>query len=83
MLIGDGVRPGNDGRGYVLRRLIRRAVRSMRSLGVDEPTLPLLLPTSKDAMKASYPELEENFKTIPDVAYAEEEALGAPSAPVL
>ena len=74
MLIGDGVRPGNDGRGYVLRRLIRRAVRSMRLLGVDEPTLPLLLPTSKDAMKASYPELEENFKTISDVAYAEEEA---------
>ncbi|GAB2624195.1 alanine--tRNA ligase [Pseudactinotalea suaedae] len=74
MLIGDGVRPGNDGRGYVLRRLIRRAVRSMRLLGVDEPTLPHLLPVSKDAMKESYPELEANFATISQVAYEEENA---------
>ena len=74
MLIGDGVRPGNDGRGYVLRRLIRRAVRSMRLLGVDEATMPTLLTASKDAMKASYPELETNWKTISEVAYAEEEA---------
>ena len=74
MLIGDGVRPGNDGRGYVLRRLIRRAVRSMRLLGVDEATMPTLLTASKDAMKASYPELEINWKTISEVAYAEEDA---------
>ena len=74
MLIGDCVRPGNDGRGYVLRRLIRRAVRSMRLLGVDEATMPTLLTVSKDAMKASYPELETNWKTISEVAYAEEEA---------
>ena len=74
MLIGDGVRPGNDGRGYVLRRLIRRAVRSMRLLGVDEATMPTLLTASKDAMKASYPELETNWKTISEVAYAEEDA---------
>ena len=74
MLIGDGVRPGNDGRGYVLRRLIRRAVRSMRLLGVDEPAMPTLLTASKDAMKASYPELEKNWKTISEVAYAEEDA---------
>lgn len=74
MLIGDGVRPGNDGRGYVLRRLIRRAVRSIRLLGFDEVALPVLLPASKDAMAASYPELEKNFSTISDVAYAEEEA---------
>ncbi|WP_165214839.1 alanine--tRNA ligase [Schaalia sp. ZJ1691] len=74
MLIGDGVRPGNDGRGYVLRRLIRRAVRSMRLLGVEDATLPTLLTVSKDAMKPSYPNLEDNWSTISDVAYAEEDA---------
>lgn len=74
MLIGDGVRPGNDGRGYVLRRLIRRAVRSMRLLGVEEATLPTLLTTSKDVMKLSYPELETNWTQISEVAFAEEEA---------
>ena len=73
MLIGDGVRPGNDGRGYVLRRLIRRAVRSMKLLGVDSATLPDLLPVSMNVMKDSYPELERNVDTISDVAYAEEE----------
>ncbi|WP_127842104.1 alanine--tRNA ligase [Actinomyces wuliandei] len=74
MLIGDGVRPGNDGRGYVLRRLIRRAVRSMRLLGVEEATMPTLLTTSKDVMSASYPELEEDWDIIRDVACGEEEA---------
>ncbi|GAA4286015.1 alanine--tRNA ligase [Georgenia daeguensis] len=74
MLIGDGVRPANDGRGYVLRRLIRRAVRSMRLLGVDEPSLPSLLPVSRDAMKASYPNIEADFDRISQVAYEEEEA---------
>ncbi|WP_127572089.1 alanine--tRNA ligase [Georgenia faecalis] len=74
MLISDGVRPGNDGRGYVLRRIIRRAVRAMRLLGVDEPTLPVLLPASMGAMKGSYPELETHFSRISQVAYEEEEA---------
>src|SRR3712207_5637622 len=74
MLIGDGVTPGNEGRGYILRRLLRRAVRSMKLLGVDEATLPELLPVSKEAMKASYPELETDFARISSVAYAEEEA---------
>ncbi len=74
MLINDGVRPGNDGAGYVLRRLIRRAVRSMKLLGVDEPTLPELLPVSRDAMAASYPDLVQNWDTISDVAYGEEES---------
>ncbi|WNV77466.1 alanine--tRNA ligase [Geodermatophilus sp. DSM 44513] len=74
MLIGDGVTPGNEGRGYILRRLLRRAVRSMRLLGVEQASLPELLPVSRDAMKASYPELETDFARISAVAYAEEEA---------
>ncbi|OKL49099.1 alanine--tRNA ligase [Boudabousia liubingyangii] len=74
MLIGDGVQPGNDGRGYVLRRLVRRAVRAMRLLGVDRAVLPDLLPVSKDVMKLSYPELEQRWGQISDIAYAEEEA---------
>ncbi len=74
MLIGDGVTPGNEGRGYILRRLLRRAVRSMKLLGIDEATLPELLPVSRDAMSASYPELATDFARISSVAYAEEEA---------
>src|ERR687890_546728 len=74
MLIGDGVTPGNEGRGYILRRLLRRAVRSMKLLGVDEATLPALLPVSRDAMSASYPELATDFARISGIAYAEEEA---------
>ncbi|USR80182.1 alanine--tRNA ligase [Arcanobacterium pinnipediorum] len=74
MLIADGVLPGNDGRGYVLRRLIRRAVRSVRLLGYGELAYPELLPVTKDAMKESYPVLEENFDKISKIAYAEEQA---------
>ena len=54
MLIGDGVTPGNEGRGYVLRRLLRRAVRSMRLLGVEDRVLPELLPVSRDKMGETY-----------------------------
>ena len=76
MLMGDGVTPGNEGRGYVLRRLLRRAVRSMRLLGVggNDATLPELLPVSKDVMSTSYPELERDWHRISETAYAEEEA---------
>lgn len=74
MLMGDGVTPGNEARGYVLRRLLRRAVRSMRLLGYDDPALPELLPVSLDRMKASYPELEADFPRISQIAYAEEDA---------
>ena len=74
MLIGDGVTPGNEGRGYVLRRMLRRAMRSMRLLGFDQPCLPQLLPVSMGRMKASYPELESGFSRISQIAYAEEEA---------
>src|SRR5664280_1869372 len=74
MLIGDGVTPGNEGRGYVLRRMLRRAVRSMRLLGFDRLCLPHLFPVSMSRMKASYPQLESGFSRISQIAYAEEEA---------
>ncbi|MDX6236039.1 MAG: alanyl-tRNA synthetase [Kribbellaceae bacterium] len=74
MIIGDGVTPGNEQRGYVLRRLLRRAVRSMRLLGYEDPSLVELLPTSLEQMKKSYPELERDFGRISQIAYAEEEA---------
>ncbi|GAA4402006.1 alanine--tRNA ligase [Fodinibacter luteus] len=74
MLIGDGVTPGNEGRGYVLRRMLRRAVRSMRLLGHDDPCLPELLPVSLERMSQSYPELGTGFDRIAQIAYAEEEA---------
>ncbi|MEF2979154.1 alanine--tRNA ligase [Subtercola sp. YIM 133946] len=74
MLMSDGVTPSNEGRGYVLRRLLRRTVRSMRLLGVDRTTFPELFPASRDAMKAAYPELEADYERISRTAYAEEEA---------
>ena len=74
MLISDGVTPGNDGRGYVLRRLLRRTVRSMRLLGVEKPVFTELFSASKEAMKAAYPELETDFARIVKAAIAEEEA---------
>ncbi len=74
MLIGDGVSPGNDGRGYVLRRLLRRTVRAMRLLGVNEPVFGKLFQTSKNAMVDAYPELETEFKRINTTVLAEEEA---------
>ena len=74
MLIGDGVTPSNEGRGYVLRRMLRRAVRSMVLLGVDEPAMPHLLPVSMEQMSKSYPQLRSDFDRISQVAYAEEDA---------
>ena len=74
MLISDGVVPSNEGRGYVLRRLIRRAVRAMRLLGVEKACLPDLLPASRDAMKGVYPVVETDFERISRIAYAEERA---------
>ncbi|MCT1476460.1 alanine--tRNA ligase [Microbacterium sp. p3-SID336] len=73
MLLSDGVRPSNEGRGYILRRLMRRTVRAMRLLGVDEPAFPELFAASRDAMKASYPELERDWSVLSSAAFAEEE----------
>ncbi len=73
MLMSDGVTPSNEGRGYILRRLLRRTVRSMRLLGVDAPTFETLFPASRDAMKAAYPEVFTDFTRISNLALAEEE----------
>ena len=74
MLMTDGVTPGNEGRGYVLRRLLRRSVRMMRLLGVREPVLPTLLPVSKEVMAPSWPDVAAGWERVSQVAYAEEEA---------
>ncbi|WP_447652960.1 alanine--tRNA ligase [Microbacterium sufflavum] len=73
MLLSDGVRPSNEGRGYILRRLMRRTVRAMRLLGVDEPAFPELFSASRDAMKSAYPELERDWSVLSSAAFAEEE----------
>jgi alanyl-tRNA synthetase len=73
MLIGEGVTPSNEARGYVVRRLLRRSVRMMRLLGIDDPVLPELVPVSMAAMRGSYPEVERDFGRIAETAYAEEE----------
>ncbi|MFJ9778523.1 alanine--tRNA ligase [Amycolatopsis sp. NPDC101161] len=74
MLIGDGVTPGNDGRGYVLRRLLRRIVRSTRLLGVQEPVLQEFAKVVRDTMGPTYPELVSGFDRISEVVRIEEEA---------
>ncbi|NEM90224.1 alanine--tRNA ligase [Galbitalea soli] len=73
MLMSDGVSPSNEGRGYILRRLLRRSVRAMRLLGVEEPTFAELFPASRDAMKSAYPEVEQNWDRISRLALGEEE----------
>ena len=73
MIMSDGVRPSNTGRGYVLRRLLRRTVKAMRALGVQEAVMPTLFPTSKAAMEASYPELNKTFHDVSEAAYGEED----------
>lgn len=72
MLMSDGVTPSNDGRGYILRRLMRRAIRSMRLLGVDGPTFEVLFTASRDAMKSAYPVVETDWARISQYALAEE-----------
>jgi alanyl-tRNA synthetase len=72
MLMSDGVSVSNEGRGYVLRRLLRRVVRALRLLGVETPSLGELFTASKNAMVEAYPELEENFPRVLRAAVAEE-----------
>jgi alanyl-tRNA synthetase len=72
-LVGDGVSPANDGRGYVLRRLIRRAYRHGNLIGIDRPFLYKLAGTVGDIMKEAYPELLASMTYISRVCLAEEE----------
>ncbi len=74
MLMTDGVAPGNEARGYVLRRLLRRVIRSMRLLGVGEPVLPELMPISRDLMSKSYPDVASQWARVSQNAFAEEDA---------
>jgi alanyl-tRNA synthetase len=73
MLIGDGVTPGNEGRGYVLRRMMRRTIRNMRLLGSHEPIMEELISASIGAMSPQYPELNQERKRILSVSMSEEE----------
>ncbi len=72
-LIGDGVSPANDGRGYVLRRIIRRAFRQGNLIGIDRPFLFELVGRVADVMKEAYPELLGSVEYISKVCLAEEE----------
>jgi alanyl-tRNA synthetase len=74
IIVGDGVSPGNEGRGYVLRRLLRRIIRAAKLLGVDDPIMAELMVTVRDAMGPSYPELVTDFDRIQRIAVAEETA---------
>ncbi|MGH3924712.1 MAG: alanine--tRNA ligase, partial [Pseudonocardiaceae bacterium] len=72
MLIGDGVTPSNEGRGYILRRILRRAVRAMRLLGSQDPVAHGLVASTISAMSSTYPELTKDASRIDATAVAEE-----------
>ena len=74
MLICDGVTPGNEGRGYVLRRMMRRTIRNMRILGAQEPTIVELVNSAIAAMGPQYPELISDRNRITQVAANEEDS---------
>ncbi len=72
-LIGDGIMPSNEGRGYVLRRILRRAARHGRMLGIEDPFLYRAVGTVADVMKTAYPELTDDLSYISRVTLAEED----------
>jgi alanyl-tRNA synthetase len=73
MLVADGVLPANEGRGYVLRRIIRRAVRRGRQLGIDVPFTPRLVDAAVGILGAAYPALAESHQLVTDVVAREED----------
>jgi alanyl-tRNA synthetase len=76
-LIADGVLPGNEGRGYVLRKIMRRAMRHGRRLGIEKPFLGELIPEMVELMASAFPELRAEQETIRRVAGTEEERFGS------
>ena len=74
MLVNDGVFPSNEGRGYVLRRIIRRAVRHAYLLGTEKLVMPKLTETALEVMRSAYPELDANKDFILGVLTKEEES---------
>ncbi len=74
IIIADGATPSNEGRGYVLRRLLRRIIRAAKLLGIDRPIVGELMATVREAMGPSYPELVTDFDRINRIAVAEETA---------
>ena len=77
MMIGDGILPSNEGRGYVLRRILRRAVRFGRVLGIEEAFLANLVDIVIDMYKEAYPELAERKELIKTVIATEEAQFSA------
>ncbi|MEN9923834.1 MAG: alanine--tRNA ligase, partial [Actinomycetota bacterium] len=71
-LINDGVIPGNEGRGYVLRRLMRRVIRNMRVLGAKDPSIAPLVTAAVTAMADQYPELLQSQQRIVEISEQEE-----------
>jgi len=74
IIIADGVTPSNEGRGYVLRRLLRRIIRAAKLLGIERPIIGELMSTVRDSTGPSYPELVDDFDRISRIAVAEETA---------
>ena len=75
-MIADGVLPSNEGRGYVLRRIMRRAMRHIYMLGVHEPMMYKLLPSLQREMGEAYPELYRHEALIRETIKAEETRFG-------
>src|SRR3989449_11427388 len=71
-IISDGVLPSNEGRGYVLRKIIRRAIRHARLLGTTTPFLGEMVYAVRELMQEAYPELKETTGTGSQVVLAEE-----------
>lgn len=74
MLMSDGVSPSNEGRGYILRRLLRRVIRAVKLLGIEQPVFDKLINASFEAMVEAYPELKAEFPRVLKAVMAEQKA---------